>query len=132
MFYPSLTEVTNLSKQFNIIPVSMEVYADMETPISIFKRFENGKYCFLLESVEGGEKWARYSFIGRNPFIVLKNQNNEISIEDKNGNKDIKVGNPVEILKELMLKYNGAILPKLPRFTGGAVGFFGYDTIRFL
>ena len=68
MFYPSIEEVKKLTKDHNIIPISMEVYADMETPISLFKRFENSKYCFLLESVEGGEKWARYSIIGKTHF----------------------------------------------------------------
>jgi len=131
MFYPSLEEVRTLSQHHNIIPISMEVYADMETPISLFKRFEDSNYCFLLESVEGGEKWARYSFIGRNPFLIVKSIRNQTTIEDKYSNIDVKEGNPIEILKTLISKYKGADLPKLPRFNGGAVGFFGYDLIRY-
>lgn len=131
MFYPSLDEVRNLAKDYNIIPVSMEVYADMETPISIFKRFEQSKYCFLLESVEGGEKWGRYSIIGRNPFLAVKSYKNKTIIEDKNGELSEVEGNPVEVIRALMEKYKGANLPAMPRFTGGAVGFFGYDLIRY-
>lgn len=130
MFYPSLEEVTLLAKDFNIIPVTMEVYADMETPISLFKRFENSKHCFLLESVEGGEKWARYSFIGRNPFLIVKSCDNKTVIEDGNGNKKTEDGNPIIIMKRLMKTFKGPDLPMLPRFNGGAVGFFGYDLIR--
>lgn len=131
MFYPSLEEVKVLAKNFNIIPITMEVYADMETPISLFKRFEDSKYCFLLESVEGGEKWARYSFIGRNPFLIVKSCDNNTTIEDRNGNVKSEEGNPISVMKRLMETFKGPDLPKLPRFNGGAVGFFGYDLIRY-
>lgn len=131
MFYPTIDEVKVLAKDFNIIPVSMEVYADMETPISLFKRFEESKYCFLLESVEGGEKWARYSIIGKNPFLIVKSSNNKTIISEKDGSQRELEGNPVEIIRELMGRFKGANLPKLPRFNGGAVGFFGYDLIRY-
>lgn len=131
MFYPSLDEVRGLSKDYNTIPVSMEVYADMETPISIFKRFEQSKYCFLLESVEGGEKWGRYSIIGRNPFLVVKSFKNKTIIEKEKGEVSEVEGNPVDVIRSLMEKFKGANLPSMPRFTGGAVGFFGYDMIRY-
>ena len=109
----------------------MEVYADMETPISLFKRFEDSKYCFLFESVEGGEKWARYSFIGRNPFLIVKSSDNKTIIEYRDGKVNSEDGNPIEVMKKLMQSYKGPDLPKLPRFNGGAVGFFGYDLIRY-
>ncbi|MDP4182850.1 MAG: anthranilate synthase component I [Bacillota bacterium] len=131
MFYPHLSEVINLSKEYNIIPVTMEVYADMETPISLFKRFEDSEYCFLLESVEGGEKWARYSFIGRNPFLVVKSSGGKSYIKDRNGNESVQEGNPIETIRGLVGKYRGADIKELPRFNGGAVGFFGYDLIRY-
>ncbi|NLD50241.1 MAG: anthranilate synthase component I, partial [Clostridiaceae bacterium] len=131
MFYPTIDVVRNLAESHNIIPISMEVYADMETPISLFKRFETSSYCFLLESVEGGEKWARYSIIGRNPFMVVKSYKNKIIIEEKNGFIREEEGNPVEIIRNLMDKFKGSNLKGLPRFNGGAVGFFGYDLIRY-
>lgn len=130
MFYPTIDVVKTLAQTHNTIPVSMEVYADMETPISLFKRFEKSKYCFLLESVEGGEKWARYSIIGRNPFLIVKSFKNKTIIEDKNGLSKEEEGNPVEIIRNLIGKFKAATLKGLPRFSGGAVGFFGYDLIR--
>ena len=130
MFYPDLDTVKTLAKDHTIIPITMDVYADMETPISLFKRFEDNDYCFLLESMEGGEKWARYSFVGRNPFLIVKSNGKTTTIEDKKGGITKKEGNPIEILRELMSAYKGVDLPKLPRFNGGVVGFFGYDLIR--
>lgn len=129
MFYPTFEEVKKLSKSYNIIPVSMEVYADMETPISLFKRFAKGR-CFLLESVEGGEKWARYSFIGRNPFLTLSSNNGLCVINDKEI-QEVKQGNPVELLRSIISRYKTAHMENLPRFTGGAVGFIGYDIVRY-
>ncbi|MDQ2086791.1 anthranilate synthase component I [Herbivorax sp. ANBcel31] len=131
MFCPSIDSARELAKKYNIIPVSMEVYADMETPISLFKRFEDSDYCFLLESVEGGEKWARYSIIGKNPFLKVKSFKDKTIIEDKSGMVKEEEGNPVEIIRKLMSKYKGATIPNFPRFNGGAVGFFGYDLIRY-
>lgn len=130
MFYPTLDEVKIMAKDYNIIPVTMEVYADMETPISLFKRFEESSCCFLLESVEGGEKWARYSIIGKNPFLVVESYKNKTIIRERNGSQREVEGNPVEIIKGIMGKFKGANLPNLPRFNGGAVGYFGYDLIR--
>ncbi len=125
MFYPEFDRVKELAEHYNIIPVSMEVYADMETPISLFKRFEESRFCFLLESVEGGEKWARYSIIGRNPFLIVKSYKNKTLISSrKEGQKEVE-GNPVEIIRNIMKGFKGANLPYLPRFNGGAVGYFG-------
>ena len=131
MFYPELEQVKELAKTYNIIPVSLEVYADLETPISIFKRLEHSKFCFLLESVEGGEKWGRYSFIGKNPFITVKGNGNLTELKFRNGKLKTIEGNPIEIMKDLMAQYVGAPVKNLPRFNGGAVGFFGYDTVRY-
>ena len=131
MFYPDLEQVKELAEKYNIIPLSLEVYADMETPISIFKRLENSKFCFLLESVEGGEKWGRYSFIGKNPFVMVKGNGNLTEIKYRDGKSKTVENNPIEVMKELMAQYRGAPVKNLPRFNGGAVGFFGYDTARY-
>ena len=131
MIYPELPVVKTLSRTYNLIPISMEVYADMETPISLFKRFEGSSHCFLLESVEGGEKWARYSFIGRNPFLHIRGGNGVTLIVYKDGRQEERVGNPVAVLQELMTQYRSATVSGMPRFNGGAVGYFGYDLIRY-
>ena len=131
MFYPDFEMVKALAGDFNIIPVSMEVYADMDTPISMFKKLENSGGCFLLESVEGGEKWGRYSFMGRNPFISVKGTGGNSTISYREG-KTVEISkNPFDTIKELMSSYRSAVLPGMPRFNGGAVGFFGYDTVRY-
>ncbi|HEX2944636.1 MAG TPA: anthranilate synthase component I [Clostridia bacterium] len=131
MYYPDLESVKHLAKNYNIIPVSCEIYADMETPISIFRRFEKSGFCFLLESVEGGEKWGRFSFIGRNPFLTLKGSGRRTELTYRSGKSEIADSNPFETMKELMAKYRGAPVKNLPRFNGGAVGFFGYDIARY-
>ncbi len=131
MFFPGLEKVKSLAGDFNIIPVSMEVYADMDTPISMFKKLENSGGCFLLESVEGGEKWGRYSFMGRNPFISIKGSGGSTMISYRDGRTEQVLKNPVEVLKGLMASYKSVVLHGMPRFNGGAVGFFGYDTVRY-
>lgn len=131
MYYPDLEKVKSLAEEFDIIPVSMEVYADMDTPISMFKKLENSGCCFLLESVEGGEKWARYSFMGRNPFIIVEGNAGNTTISYRDGKIVNISGNPVKALKELMASHKAPNLQGLPRFNGGAVGFFGYDTVRY-
>ena len=130
MIYPRLEYAKDLSQNYNVIPISMEIYADMETPIRIFKKYENKKYCFLLESVEGGEKLARYSFIGRDPFLIFKSEGRKISICKKNEPPKELMGNPIEVLRGIMENYRTPYMPHMPRFCGGAVGFFGYDLIR--
>lgn len=129
MFNFSLDEVRTYAKDFNLIPVSMEFYADTLTPISIFKRLCTDDNCVLLESVEGNSQIARYSFIGQNPFLTLKSQNNQTQITQSGKTRCID-GNPIQILKSLLSKYKAVKAKQIP-FTGGAVGFFGYDLIRY-
>jgi anthranilate synthase component 1 len=131
LIYPDLEKVRQLSSEYNIIPVSFEAYADLDTPISIFMRLEEHSHCFLLESVEGGEKWGRYSFIGKNPFIIVKGSGGQTELIYRDGRSESVGSNPFAVLKELMSKYKGAPMKDLPRFNGGAVGFFGYDTARY-
>lgn len=130
MIYPSLAEIKELSKEYSIIPVWLEVYADTETPISILRRLEDKDYCFLLESVEGGEKWARYSFIGNDPFLTVKSYADKTTIIYQNGEIKHQEPNPMKVIEKLMQDYKSPALPGIPRFTGGAVGFFGYDLVR--
>ncbi len=131
MYYPKIDQVQQLAKDYSIVPVSFEAYADTETPISIFKCLCRSDCCFLLESVEGGEKWGRYSFIGRNPFLIVKGSGKRTELIYRGGRSETLENNPFEVMKQLMPKYNGAPVKGLPRFNGGAVGFFGYDTARY-
>ena len=132
MYYPSFEEFEKYAQDARVIPVSMEIYADMETPISIFKRFYDSENCFLLESVEGGEKWVRYSIIGRNPSAVIKSTGGETVITDSTGEKKTINGNPIRILQDIINGLNSADIPGMPRFSGGAAGYFGYDLARFI
>ena len=130
MFYPDFQTVRNLSEKHNIIPISLELCADMDTPISIFKKLETDKMCFLLESVEGSRSMARYSFIGRNVFLEFKSYGDEIVVTDFSGKEKRYRANPMDELQKLCKQYNSPIIPGLPDFSSGAVGFFSYDTVR--
>jgi anthranilate synthase component I len=114
----SLDEVRKLTSQGNVIPIHKSVIADFLTPVSAFLKLEKGReYAFLLESVEGGETIARYSFLGCNPFLILRYLD----------------GKPADFMKNVrstMARFESVKLPQLPPFTGGAVGYFGYDMVR--
>ncbi|MFR4619996.1 MAG: anthranilate synthase component I, partial [Oscillospiraceae bacterium] len=130
MFNLTVDEVKELSKKYNMIPLTIECYADMDTPISVFKRMQTEKDCFLLESIGQNHVTARFSFIGRNPFISFKSLNDEITISDYTGKTNTYKGKPMEELEKLIEKYKAPKLENIPSFNGGAVGFFAYDIIR--
>ena len=128
--YPDLREFKKLAKKGNLIPITREVLADLETPVSAFKKLEKDSEGYLLESVEGGEKFARYSFIGLDPFLIFKSRRKNIEIKEKGKVRKIK-GEPLDVLKSLMKKFSMVDVPGLPRFSGGAVGYLSYDLVRF-
>lgn len=130
MFYPEFEKIKDYKEKFNLIPVSISLFADMDTPISTFKKLETEKFCFLLESVEGSEETNRYSFIGRNPFLTFKSYKDEAYIKDFNGNTVKERGNPIEILRKYVKKYSSPVIEGIPSFSGGAVGHFSYDIVR--
>lgn len=131
MPYPNLKEFQSLCKRGNLIPVYREIFADLDTPVSAFLKI-GGKPSFLLESVVGGEKWARYSFLGSNPSKVIKGWGKKIEIKET-GKKPLifETEDPVEVLKKELSVYNPVDVPGLPRFSGGLVGYMGYDMVRF-
>ncbi|OGX17855.1 MAG: anthranilate synthase component I [Omnitrophica WOR_2 bacterium RBG_13_44_8b] len=134
MIYPSLKDFLKLSKKGNVIPVFKEINADLDTPVSCFLKIKQGDYAFLLESVEGQEKIARYSFLGSNPSLIFKSKgrNIEIIYPQKNTNKKfVTVRSPLDEIKKIMSKFKSVSVAGLPRFYGGLVGFIGYDTVRF-
>lgn len=131
-YAPSRKEFGRLSKKGNLIPVYAEITADLETPVSAFMKIDRGDYSFLLESVEGGEKIARYSFLGSGPSLVFRSKGDVIEItEDGNTKRFTASSDPLEEMKVILDRYKFVHTPGLPRFCGGLVGFMGYDMVRF-
>ena len=131
MIFPTYEEFQKKLERGNLIPVWKEILADFDTPVSAFKKIERGDYSFLLESVEGGEKWGRYSFLGTEPSVVFRSKGNRIEITE-NGSTTETHGDPIEELRKLHSRYKPVHEPELPRFHGGAVGYFSYDIVRFV
>jgi anthranilate synthase component 1 len=121
-------EFVDLAKRATFVPVCKELVADLLTPVSAFlKVAEHSDYAFLLESVEGGEHVGRYSFLGKDPFLILRGRDGRTVMERAGVTTD--ADKPfVETLRELMNSFQSPFVPGLPRFTGGAVGYFGYET----
>ncbi|MBP1994731.1 anthranilate synthase component I [Paenibacillus eucommiae] len=130
MYTPEIQEVIRLAKSYNLIPVVRHLLADTETPIRVFQHLYQEPRAFLLESVEGGVKWARYSFIGSDPFLMIRAKNGQTEVQTK-GETTTTSEKPIEILKAYLRSYRSPQLADLPRFTGGAVGFFGYDLLQY-
>ena len=115
------------------IPISVEILVDMETPLSVFKKLGNKPFSYLFESVEGGEKWARYSLIGLPSSTVIKVYKNEIQIyEDGQIVEEVTSQDPLKFLEEYQENINVKLNDELPAFTGGLVGYLGYDCIRYI
>ncbi|PIQ97420.1 MAG: anthranilate synthase component I [Nitrospinae bacterium CG11_big_fil_rev_8_21_14_0_20_56_8] len=133
MFHPSLDEFKQKAREGNLIPVYKEILADLDTPVSAYMKIGAGEYSFLLESVEGGEKWARYCFLGCDPSVIVRTKGNQLTLT-QNGKvekRTIEGENPLMELKQLLSRYKPVKVDGLPRFSGGAVGFIGYDMVGF-
>ncbi len=127
----SLDEFRALAKKGNLIPLYREILADYETPVSAFTKIDHGPSAYLLESVEGGENWARYSFLGSGSPVVIREDRGDLLVTRSSRNRRIPSrGNPLERLRELMQEFQPVTVPGLPRFVGGAVGYLGYDIVR--
>src|SRR5215831_8111935 len=120
-------EFKELAQRGTFVPVYKEIVADLLTPVSAFlKVAEHSDHAFLLESVEGGEQVARYSFLGKDPFLVLRARDGKTIVQ--RAGETTESDTPfVTTLRELMAAYHSPFVSGLPRFTGGAVGYFGYD-----
>src|SRR6188768_1787114 len=120
-------EFVDLARRGTFVPVCREIMADLLTPVSAFLKIaEHSDYAFLLESVEGGEHVGRYSFLGKDPFLILRGRNDDTSIEQA-GVRTQRDEPVIDVLRTLMAEFQSPFVPDLPRFTGGAVGFLDYD-----
>ncbi|MDZ4724312.1 MAG: anthranilate synthase component I [candidate division Zixibacteria bacterium] len=128
----SFSEVRKLNKTANVIPLFVRIPSDLETPVSAFIKLSKGKTeSFLLESIEGGEKLARYSFLGFDPYLKIEGSKDEVVVF-KDKERQIIAMPTIIFLKELFAVYKPAKVEGLPRFTGGGVGYFSYDAIRWI
>jgi len=118
MYYPTLEEVRRLKNQGNLVPVCRDIRADLETPVSAYLKIARGNYSFLLESVEGGERLARYSFIGTDPLLVLKTENE-------------RPVDPLILVENALAQLRPVSIAGLPRFHGGMVGYLSYEVARY-
>ena len=119
-----------LSKKYNVIPVYGETLADLDTPLSAYLKINDPTYSFLLESIEGGEQIARYSFLGRSPYEIFSYKDGMITRQQKNKKILIKTADPFFELKKIFNNYKCVPVTGVPDFTGGAVGYIGYDTVK--
>ena len=129
MIVPTLADFRSLAKSGKLVPIYREVFADLDTPVSAFRKIDEGPYSFLLESVEGGETWGRFSLLGSRPSLVFIAHGDRCEIHE-GGRVTPCTRHPLEELADLLQAHQAVALPGLPRFCGGAVGYFGYDAAR--
>jgi anthranilate synthase component 1 len=115
---------------YNRIPLVLESFADLDTPLSLYLKLGNARDTFLLESVVGGERFGRYSFVGLPARLRIRARGTEIEVEEGGRVVERHAGNPLEFVRAFLRRYRAAPRPGLPRFCGGVVGYFGYDVLR--
>jgi len=130
MIQPSYSEFCELAKQGNLVPVYQELLMDLETPLSFFKRLERDRYSFLLESVEGSEHWARYSFLGTRPQRIFKARGKQVEIIEHGKSRRLSSEAPLKILEQLLEGYRPVTVPGVPPFFGGALGYVSYNAVE--
>jgi anthranilate synthase component 1 len=131
--FPNRERFVELAQNHNVVPVCVKILADMETPVSLLtKLYRNRGPIFLLESVEGGEKWGRYSFLGTSAHTSVQVFRDTVQVSTNGDTEVINHGNaPLKVLKSIMERYHAVELPELPRFWGGLVGYLTYEMVSF-
>ena len=129
---PPLSDFLQLAKEHRLVPVYRQLVGDTLTPVTAFRKIQDGDWSFLFESVIGGERLGRYSFVGAGPFLRLpglgpRGANRRPQVAAATSTSD-----PLKLLEEMLAQYRTPPLPGLPRFCGGAVGYAGYDTVRYV
>ncbi|MCS6879983.1 MAG: anthranilate synthase component I [Oscillochloridaceae bacterium] len=131
MYTPTLEEVRALRGQGNLCPIYREILADLETPVSAYLKVAQGAHSFLLESVEGGQHIARYSFIGSDPYLTLRLDRGVAQALQGGYKQTLTYNDPLVVLGSYLSAYRPVRLPDLPRFVGGAVGYLSYETASY-
>ena len=132
MHVPDYADFLHFSASGNAVPVYREILADLETPVSAFLKLDDGGDAFLLESVEGGEKWGRYSFLGVAPRGVFVSRGHEVEYREASGElRRRAVADPFAALRDVLGSHRPVPVPGVPRFSGGLVGYLAYDVARF-
>ena len=131
--FPDIAQFRNLAKQANVIPVCAEMLADTETPVSLLRKiYKDNTSTFLFESVEGGERWGRYSFLGISARTHIRISPQFVEICENSSRKNITHnGDPLTVLRTFIDQYKPAQIPGLPRFWGGMVGYLTYEMVSF-
>ncbi len=134
MHRPTLADFLALARSHSLVPVYRQLVGDTLTPVTAFGKIQEGDWSFLFESVIGGERLGRYSFLGSGPFLRFQAWDRRVEIEDAAAGKTERLthADPLRLLEEWLAKYRAPHLPGLPRFSGGAVGYAGYDTVRYV
>jgi anthranilate synthase component 1 len=130
--YPNFSAFTQLASSADYVPVYRRVLSDVLTPVSAFNKIDDGGSACLFESVIGGEKVGRYSFLAAEPFMTISTRDADVSISRNGQEERTTAPNPLEVLREQVRAIRVAKLPELPPFVGGAVGYAGYDTVRYV
>src|SRR5512139_1598446 len=117
---------------YNRIPLVAETFADLDTPLSLYLKLANKPYSYLLESVQGGERFGRYSFIGLPATTRITVRGHQVTLTQPSGETTEEAGNPLDYVRDYQASFSVAPLTGLPRFTGGLAGYFGYDTVRYI
>ncbi|NIP99102.1 MAG: anthranilate synthase component I [Nitrospinaceae bacterium] len=132
-YKPTFEEFQESARRGNLIPVYKEILADLDTPVSAYMKIGADSYSFLLESVEGGDKWARYCFLGCGPSTIIQSKGSTVTVRthDRQEKKETGGEIPLTVLKDILSQYQPVEMPDLPRFSGGAVGFISYDMVRY-
>src|SRR5262249_8240911 len=127
--YPSLERFCELAAGADYVPVYRRVLSDVLTPVSGFHKIDDGGSACLFESVIGGERVGRYSFLAAEPFMVLEARGEEVTVSRGGETQRLAAKNPLDVLRDEVQAVRVAKLPELPPFVGGAVGYAGYDTV---
>ncbi len=130
MLFPDLNEFKSLAQQGNLIPVYKEILGDVETPVSAFLKLGK-KPSFLLESVTGGEKWARYSFLGIDPAMTFSCSGRQVTVRERRKTSHLETADPLSVIKDILSRFTPVEVAGIPRFSGGFVGYIGYDVVKF-